>query len=423
MTDLPDGWEWSTLGEVCEKPQYGWTSKSGMGATGLRYLRTTDITKGPVDWERVPRCEEDPPDPAKFILAENDIVISRAGSVGESALVRLPPPAVFASYLIRLRAVHPIRPAYLAYYLRTPQYWRAISDAKVGIAVQNVNAKKLAALPVPVAPAAEQVRIVAAIEEYVSRLDCAAGSLDRVEARAEQLVAAARATIDRQDWPRRPLREVAHSQLGKMLSAKSKTGVGSTPYLRNRNVRWGSVDVSEVAEMDFSASEREKFRLLTGDVLICEGGAGVGRTAIWRDELEECCYQKALHRVRTGDELLSEFLAEYLRHFVESRQLDAHLSGVAIGHFPQEDLRALAIPVPDVSDQRQWLQQFQARAALVNHARTVVAQSRRRSGALRRSILAAAFSGRLVAQDPDDEPAADLLHRIGSEREQKVTSP
>jgi type I restriction enzyme S subunit len=282
--------------------------------------------------------------------------------------------------------------------------------------IRNLKTKDYLETPVTLPPRAEQERIVAAIEERLSRLDTAMACLNRADAAAGVLLSTARATIDREDWPRRQLREVAEAQLGKMLSAKSRTGIGSTPYLRNRNVRWGSVDVSDVAFMDFTNAEREKFRLVSGDVLICEGGAGVGRTAVWRDEIEICCYQKALHRVRVSDLLLPEFLATYLQHFVESRQMEKHLSGVAIGHFPQEDLRALPVPVPNVAVQRDWLVWFEAQSDLVEHGRAAMFASRARSSSLRRSILDAAFHGQLVPHDPDDEPAAVLIERIRAER-------
>ncbi|NLE82002.1 MAG: hypothetical protein GX610_20985, partial [Rhodococcus sp.] len=184
------------------------------------------------------------------------------------------------------------------------------------------------------------------------------GHLSARPLRAPQLLSALRADAFRGDWPHRHLGSVAETMLGEMLSAKSKTGVGSTPYLRNKNVRWGSVDIDDVAEMDFTDSEREKFRLTPGDVLICEGGAGVGRTAIWRGELDVCCFQKALHRVRTGDEVLPEYLAQFFRYFSDSKLLEKQLSGVAIGHFPQEDLRSLQIPVPPVKEQQRFVDEF-----------------------------------------------------------------
>ncbi len=83
MGKLPEGWVTTHLSEICSKPQYGYTTKSSsMG--DVKFLRTTDITKGAVDWSSVPYCMDAPEDVSKYQLQDRDIVISRAGSVGFS---------------------------------------------------------------------------------------------------------------------------------------------------------------------------------------------------------------------------------------------------------------------------------------------------------------------------------------------------
>ncbi len=115
----PKGWVFRPLLDVASKPQYGWTSSARIDAVGLPLLRTTDITRGPIDWSNVPRCTQSPTDPSKYRLRDGDIVVSRAGSVGVSALVRNPPESVFASYLMRVRPGPDIDPAFLRLFLLT----------------------------------------------------------------------------------------------------------------------------------------------------------------------------------------------------------------------------------------------------------------------------------------------------------------
>ena len=67
MSEIPAGWESAKLGEVCSKPQYGYTTKSN-DIGDVRYLRTTDITPGEVDWDRVPYCVKPPEDKEKYKL-------------------------------------------------------------------------------------------------------------------------------------------------------------------------------------------------------------------------------------------------------------------------------------------------------------------------------------------------------------------
>jgi type I restriction enzyme S subunit len=85
-------------------------------------------------------------------------------------------------------------------------------------------------------------------------------------------------------------------KLGKMLDAEKNSGVPKL-YLGNKAVQWDRIDVSSLSTIAMSRTDLERFRLLHGDLLVCKGGE-VGRAAIWEAPLDECCYQKALHRLR-----------------------------------------------------------------------------------------------------------------------------
>lgn len=183
MSDLPQGWQLIRLGDVCEPSQYGYTAKAGPSGN-IRFLRTTDITSGPIDWDSVPFCTVDDETREKYLLHDGDVVISRAGSVGYSCLIREPQPSVFASYLIRFRPK--INADYFKYFLLTPNYWSAIGEQSLGIAVQNVNATNLSEIDVPIAPAAEQTRIVAKLEELLSDLDAGVAELKTAQKKLGQ---------------------------------------------------------------------------------------------------------------------------------------------------------------------------------------------------------------------------------------------
>lgn len=178
---LPAGWERSTLGDLCDKPQYGWTTKARSNGEGLRLLRTTDISRGKVDWSSVPFCEAEPDDALKYLVRSGDILISRAGSIGYSYLVVDPEPAVFASYLIRFRPrVQSVDPRYISWFLKSPAYWAQVREKASGMTLANINAKKLQSVQIPIAPSQTQVRIVQEIEKQFTRLDAAVGALRRV---------------------------------------------------------------------------------------------------------------------------------------------------------------------------------------------------------------------------------------------------
>src|ERR1700730_2151716 len=81
-----------------------------------------------------------------------------------------------------------------------------------------------------------------------------------------------------------------------MLDSEEKGG-GGKPYLGNRAVQWGRFDLSDIGLIKLSPTDMQRFRLRNGDLLVCEGGE-IGRAAIWQQQIPECYYQKALHRLR-----------------------------------------------------------------------------------------------------------------------------
>lgn len=421
MTEVPIGWTIAPLERLAAPDRpicYGILMPKEHVDDGIPYVKVKDFPSGSINVASLRRTA--PAIAAKYersTLRSGDVLVSIRGTYGRVAIV----PDELAGGNItqdtaRVTPSDAVDGRFLAYFLRSKAAQDFFGEVARGVAVKGVNIGDLRQLQCPVPPLGEQRRVVAAIDEHFSRLDEGDESLDSAGRRLGSLLLAMRRSLSDARWPRRRLRDVANTQLGKMLSAKSRTGVGSTPYLRNRNVRWGVVDVREVAYMDFTEEERKKFALEPGDVLICEGGAGVGRTAVWRGELDACCYQKALHRVRVGPELLPEFLCQFMRHFVESREMDRHLSGVAIGHLPQEDLRVLEVPVPPLDEQRRWLERIDAVESVAMAIGETISHARRRAEILRRSVLTEAFAGRLAPQDPGDEPASELLARITPER-------
>ena len=123
-------------------------------------------------------------------------------------------------------------------------------------------------------------------------------------------------------WTIVSLGNVAEVKLGKMLSPKAhQPGLIFRPYLRNENVRWGSVDLSDLKEMGFKPEEMERYTVEPGDLLVCEGGEP-GRCAVYRNSALKVMYQKALHRVRPhGDSVSTLLLRYWLEHLAASGQL------------------------------------------------------------------------------------------------------
>ena len=487
MREVPEGWVWTTLGETCSKPQYGWTTK-GTEQGRIRLLRTTDITKGGIDWSSVPFCAEDPPAPSKYQLVEGDIVISRAGSVGVSALLERPiPAAVFASYLIRFKASG-ILPRVLAYYLQSPKYWAEIGDNASGIAMLNVNATKLAVLRFPLAPLPEQHRIVVKLDELFSELDAGVVALERAQTnlqsyRASVLKAAVEGKLT-EEWRRKNLpdetgEELLQSilverrkrweeeQLAKFkakgqnppknwqqkykepgepdssnlpelpdgwcwatvdqITAGNRTSAygvlkpgpevpGGIPLVRVGNIRNGVVSGQLKRIAPEVASRYGRTRLRGGELLITLVGA-IGRTAVVPSELSGVKTARAVGVVPISSMLDPRWIELWFRSPLQRHRMIGKAHEVARKTLNLEDVRNATVALPPASELDTILlaveQTERGLTPTVEHMKESVSFS----GALRQSILKRAFEGRLVAQDPHDEPASVLVERIRAERE------
>ena len=140
-------------------------------------------------------------------------------------------------------------------------------------------------------------------------------------------------------------------QLGKMLNKLAKTGKLSAPYVGNRAVQWDYVDCSAVEEMDFTSAERQKFILLPNDLLVCEGG-DVGRTAMWRGEIENCYYQKAIHRLRPKSfRALPSYMLRFMKFARDAGYFREFTSQSSIAHLTQEKLGSIDMQLPPSDEQ------------------------------------------------------------------------
>ncbi len=152
------------------------------------------------------------------------------------------------------------------------------------------------------------------------------------------------------DWSVSSVGDEFHVQLGKMLDSEKNVGMPK-PFLGNRAVQWGRIDVSDIGEIRLSPTDLHRYRLEEGDLLVCEGGE-VGRSAIWRGQLDECYYQKALHRLRAKRGYSHEFMAFLLEQFARSGKLQDYVTQTSIAHLPKEKFIALPIPRPATDDEQ-----------------------------------------------------------------------
>ena len=154
------------------------------------------------------------------------------------------------------------------------------------------------------------------------------------------------------EWEVKRLGDVCSVQLGKMLDAAKNVGI-EKPYIGNRSVQWGHFDLADIETVRLTEQDLGRFRLQKGDLIVCEGGE-VGRCAIWNDELSECYYQKALHRVRllAGVEYSIPFLAYCFQYFASLDMFTPLVTQTSIAHLPKEKLERLPIFYFSLAEQR-----------------------------------------------------------------------
>ena len=157
------------------------------------------------------------------------------------------------------------------------------------------------------------------------------------------------------EWVR--LTHIAESELGKTLDKARNTGE-IKPYLCSINVYWTGIDLSEVKQTKFEPPEKEKYHLLDGDLLICEGG-DVGRCAIWHGT-NEMYYQNALHRVRFYGEVIPEYFQLIFEAYKGAGIIDEASKGMTIKHFTQTALYTLFFPLPPLKEQHRIIETIES---------------------------------------------------------------
>ncbi|OTA46164.1 restriction endonuclease subunit S [Limosilactobacillus reuteri] len=170
--DIPDSWEWVRLGDVSQSIKYGFTA-SAQSNGNSKLLRITDIQDGKVNWSTVPFCDV-PDNKIKGLqLSEGDILIARTGgTIGKSFNIQnVPGPAVFASYLIRVKPMSLLKERYIPFVIKSPMYWSFISEKKSGTGQPNVNATKLGEFVFPLPPLEEQKRIANKISQLFDQIN------------------------------------------------------------------------------------------------------------------------------------------------------------------------------------------------------------------------------------------------------------
>ncbi|MDP3479116.1 MAG: restriction endonuclease subunit S [Desulfoprunum sp.] len=284
----------------------------------------------------------------------------------------------------------------------------------------NLNAEKVREYKLPCPPIEEQIAIADYLDRETARIDALVAEKQRMLALLEEKRAAliSRAVTRGLNpnaplkpsgldwlgdipahWETPPIYARFEVQLGKMLDEKKIKGTHLVPYLRNVDVQWGAINVSSLPEMDFDDDSRIRYSLKTGDILVCEGGE-IGRTAIWGGGLNECYYQKALHRLRSlrgADD--ASFFVFVMRCLVDRSVFSSQATAATIQHLPAEKLRNVRYPSPPFLEQRAITSFLNHETARIDAIRVEIYTSIRLLKERRAALITAAVTGQISPEE------------------------
>ncbi len=259
---------------------------------------------------------------------------------------------------------------------------------------KTLNKAKLSEVKIPLPPLAEQRRIASILDQADELRQKRQQAIEKLD----QLLQATFIDIfgdpvsNPKGWDLKPVGEISESKLGKMLDKKKQSSENDQyKYLRNANVQWFKFDLSDVFDMEFNEKDRKNCELKFGDILVCEGGEP-GRAAIWKNDLENCFFQKALHRVRLDmTQILPEYFVWLFWFYSKNGGFDDHITVATIAHLTGVKMKAMQIPIPPLSMQ----EEFQQKVNEIEVLKTTLENSSKLFESLFSSLQNQAFNGTL----------------------------
>lgn len=447
--ELPQGWAWATLGELA--------SRRG----------TLDPTKHVDKWFElwsVPAYPTGAPEtvcgaaigstkqrvnPNDVLLCKINPRINRVWKVGPKKEAE----QIASTEWIVLEP--PGDGQFLQYILTSPEFReRLCADVSgVGGSLTRARPGEALRLVVAIAPLAEQRRIVAKLDELLARSRRARGALAEVPAllaryRESVLAAAFRGDLTAGWREANPQEESASAQQSTRQAALSEAessegpwpiaqlqelvergtvityGIvlpgdeikGGVPYVRQQDVEDGWIDTAKLRHTTREiADKHSRSQLAAGDVLLCI--IRYLRVAIVPAPLDGANITQGMVRIRCEHSVAEPtYVAWFLRGPWAQTWMKGRYFGMAMPRINVADARSIPVPVPPLAEQHEIVRRIEAAFARIDAIEAVVAEQRARLDAYDRSLLARAFAGELVPQDPNDEPASVMLARLRAER-------
>ena len=419
-SDLPPGWAQVTIGDVCRTVAK--TDPRNLPDVSFKYIDIGGIQPGS---GRIRETKTlmgvDAPSRARQIVRAGDIVLSTVRTYQRKTAI-VPDGldgAIASTGFAVLRPYPGIDPRFVLFQTLSREFVERLNAKQTGTSYPAVRDKDVRSASIRIAPSSEQERIVAAIEERFSRLDAAEASVVTAQSKLLNLKAVLAKTAVR-DWPTVQLGDIADVFVGSTPSRKQPAlWGGPVPWVSSGEIQF--CRIGQTRESLATTAVRPDRIHPPGTVLL--GMIGEGRTRGQAAVLEvAAAHNQNSAAIRT---LPSKLEPDWL-FYVLSAQYESNRrigSGNNQPALNKARVQALRIPVPPLSEQRRLVEQLDEATVALGQLHSGLGGAQQRCAVLRRAVLSEAFSGRLVPQNPDDEPASELLQRIATSRTAEPKRP
>lgn len=418
---VPSGWSTATIETVCidteqVKPEHDkeFTYIDISSIDRFRKLITSP--------QRI--SGSDAPSRARKLVKEGDILVALTRpNLNAVAMIPADLDGEIASTGFEVLRPHGIEARWLYYFVRTAEFIEAMSQLVQGALYPAVRGKDVLSTPIPIAPINEQRRIADKLDRVLARVDTANEHLSRaaplIKRFRQSVLAAAtsgRLTEDTSTTSRQVMLQDVALDFSYGSSEKSKPH-GKVPVLRMGNIQGGSIDWSDLVFTD-NESEIAKYELTYGDVLFNRTNSPelVGKTAIY-DQGPRAIYAGYLIRIKCTEEL-NPFYLNYCLNSPMGRAYcwSVKSDGVSQSNINAKKLAAFSFRLPSIEEQSEIVRRVEKLFAFADRLEKRLSQAQAAIQKLTPALLAKAFRGELVPQDPNDEPASELLKRLQESR-------
>ncbi|ADY55195.1 restriction modification system DNA specificity domain protein [Syntrophobotulus glycolicus DSM 8271] len=400
------GIEW--IGEIpghWEVKKFGYISYM-KGRIGWQGLKQAEFTSNPEDpflitgmnfhdgkirWDEVYHILEERYNEAPEIqLKESDVLFTKDGTIGKLLYVdSIPYPhkASLNSHLLVLRPLNNFyNPRFIYYQLKGLPFKHHVELTKTGTTFYGITQEAMGQYKALLPSLPEQTAIANYLDRKTAEIDELIADKKRLlELYEEEKTAIINQAVTKginpdapmkdsgiewlgeipEHWEVKRLKYVANIVLGKMLTTEDKGEYYLKPYLRAANLNWLSVNVDDVKEMWFSERELNKYRLNRNDLLVSEGGE-VGRTCIWKEELEECYIQNSVHKVTLNDNSDSNYFLQLFYLYGKKGAFDLIVNKISIAHLTVEKLKEIKFITPPFEEQQSIVHHIKTECASID---------------------------------------------------------